>query len=262
MTASLCYTTDNGAPAQIAVISLGGRFVLGVNMGRKPKSQVSYKVKEKSYVHIQAFMVNDLHLSGNELIIYAIIYGFSQDGQSWFEGSRKYLSAWCQVTDETVTYNLNKLIEKGFVECREKRVHEVTFKDYRAVLDILGVAEKTVPETEKPLPHILEDTLVTDARKERKKPTETFDSIIAERTDNPELKEALGEFIRMRARIKKPLTNYALRLRLKDLWKLGDTDEERIAIAQQSIASCWQDFYELKDEPKSQKGRLNDYNYR
>lgn len=230
-------------------------------MGRKPKSQVSYKVKEKSYVHIQAFMVNDLHLSGNELIIYAIIYGFSQDGQSWFEGSRKYLSAWCQVTDETVTYNLNKLIEKGFVECREKRVHDVTFKDYRAVLDILGVAEKTVPpsektvpETEKPLPHILEDTLVTDARKERKKPTETFDSIIAGRTDNQELKEALGEFIRMRARIKKPLTNYALRLRLNRLWKLADTDELRIAIVNQSIGACWQDFFPLKDDaPKTDR---------
>jgi len=32
MTASLCYTTENGAPAQIAVISLGGRFVLGTDM--------------------------------------------------------------------------------------------------------------------------------------------------------------------------------------------------------------------------------------
>ena len=85
-------------------------------------------------------------------------------------------------------------------------------------------------------------------KKERKKPAETFDSIIAERTDNPELVEALDEFIRMRTRIKKPLTNYALKLRLSTLWKLGKTDDERVAIVNQSVGACWQDFYELKDD--------------
>ena len=90
-------------------------------------------------------------------------------------------------------------------------------------------------------------------KKERRKPVETFDSIIAERTDNPELVEAIGEFIRMRSRIKKPLTNYALKLRLKTLWKLGKTDEERIAIVEQSVGACWQDFYELKSDVNARK---------
>ena len=88
----------------------------------------------------------------------------------------------------------------------------------------------------------------TTKKKERKKPAETFDSIIAERTDNPELAEALGEFIRMRDRIKRPLTNYALKLRLNTLWRLGKTDDERIAIVNQSVGACWQDFYELKED--------------
>lgn len=100
----------------------------------------------------------------------------------------------------------------------------------------------------------------TTKKKESKKPS-TFDAIIAERTDNEKLREVIGEFIRMRSRIKKPLTNYALQLRLNKLWSLGCTDEERIAIVEQSVGAGWQDFYELKEEPK-QKGRLNDYNYR
>ena len=33
--ASLCYTTENGTPTQIAAISLGGRFVLGVKMNEE-----------------------------------------------------------------------------------------------------------------------------------------------------------------------------------------------------------------------------------
>lgn len=85
------------------------------------------------------------------------------------------------------------------------------------------------------------------SKKEGKKPS-TFGSIISERTESRELAEALGEFIRMRARIKKPLTDYALKLRLNKLWKLGKTDEERIAIVNQSIGACWQDFFPLKDD--------------
>jgi hypothetical protein len=100
----------------------------------------------------------------------------------------------------------------------------------------------------------------TKEPKERKK-LSAFDAIIAERTDNEKLREVIGEFIRMRSRIGKPLTNYALTLRLNKLWRLGSTDDERIAIVEQSVGAGWQDFYELKEEPK-QKGRLNDYNYR
>lgn len=91
-------------------------------------------------------------------------------------------------------------------------------------------------------------------KKERKK-TSTFDAIISERTSNPDLVNAIGEFIRMRARIKKPLTDYALRLRLNKLWRLGKTDEERIAIVEQSIGACWQDFFPLRDERSTRHGQ-------
>ena len=90
-------------------------------------------VNRNSYVTIQAFMVNDLHLGGNELILYAVIYGFSQDGQSWFSGSRAYLGQWCQASKVTVTANMKKLVEKGLVERRERVENGVTFVDYRAV---------------------------------------------------------------------------------------------------------------------------------
>ena len=35
-------------------------------------------IKKESFFTIQAFMVNDLKLKSNELLIYAIIFGFSQ----------------------------------------------------------------------------------------------------------------------------------------------------------------------------------------
>ena len=102
------------------------------------------EVKEKSYIGIQAFMVNDLHLSGNELIIYAVIFGFSQDGESWFMGSRGYLATWCQTSKTTVSNNLKKLCEKGLIEKRVRAENGVTFNDYRACKIPVGVCKKVV----------------------------------------------------------------------------------------------------------------------
>ena len=43
-----------------------------------------------AYIVIQDWMISDLQLKGNELLTYALIYGFSQDGESEFKGSLKY----------------------------------------------------------------------------------------------------------------------------------------------------------------------------
>ena len=84
-------------------------------MGRKPQRPVESVLKEHNDVTLKAFMVNDLHLSGNELIIFAVIYSFSQDGESCFYGSRKYLASWCQIHEGAVDYQLKKLLQKGLI---------------------------------------------------------------------------------------------------------------------------------------------------
>ncbi len=118
-----------------------------------------------------------------------------------------------------------------------------------------GVPKKLDTHTQKISDQIdpnTKDTSTKDnPKKVSKKDAETFDSIIAERTDSEELRTALTEFVKMRQRIKKPLTNYALKLRLNKLWKLGRTDDERIAIVEQSVGACWQDFYPLKEDRPS-----------
>lgn len=76
-------------------------------------------MKENSYVVIQAFMLNDLHLKGNELIVYAVIYGYTQDGKHWYYGTRGHLAEWCGATKGTVTNCLNSLLDKGYIVRRE-----------------------------------------------------------------------------------------------------------------------------------------------
>ena len=52
-------------------------------------------IKNENFITIHAWMISRLGLSGASLIIYAVIFGFSQDGESYFRGSRQYLADWC-----------------------------------------------------------------------------------------------------------------------------------------------------------------------
>lgn len=92
-------------------------------------------VKPESYVVVPAFATNDLHLKGNELLVFSVIWGFSQDGSSWFKGSRGYLADWCGASKGTVDNVLAKLAEKGLVEKRSRIENGVTLCDYRVPQD-------------------------------------------------------------------------------------------------------------------------------
>lgn len=74
------------------------------------------KIKN-SYTAIQGWMVEELGLTGNKLLAYAIIYGFSQDGESKFYGGIPYLKKWLGLThDRDAIRVLNELVDAGLVK--------------------------------------------------------------------------------------------------------------------------------------------------
>jgi DNA-binding transcriptional regulator GbsR (MarR family) len=81
----------------------------------------------------------------------------------------------------------------------------------------------------------------------KKKKTISYDEQIAEYTQNEDLQNALKAFLQMRSFIKKPMTEYALKLMLKKLDEIGNTDDAKIAILNQSITNNWQGIFPLKD---------------
>lgn len=87
-------------------------------------------IKDGTFFTVQSFMVTQLGLSGNDLLVYAIIYGFSQDGESVFRGSRQYLADWCNSTVRGIQKNLNRLMELGLIEqvYHSADNHEVHYK--------------------------------------------------------------------------------------------------------------------------------------
>lgn len=97
--------------------------------------------------------------------------------------------------------------------------------------------------------------MLKDNKKERKpkKQTKSYDEQITEYTQNEELQNALKAFVQMRAFIKKPMTEYALKLMLKKLDELGNNDTTKIAILNQSITHNWQGIFPLKDEYTKQE---------
>lgn len=97
--------------------------------------------------------------------------------------------------------------------------------------------------------------MLKDNKKERKpkKQTKSYDEQIAEYTQNEDLQNTLKAFLQMRSFIKKPMTEYALKLMLKKLDDLGNNDTTKIAILNQSITHNWQGIFPLKDEYTKQE---------
>lgn len=88
-------------------------------------------IKNENFILIQGWMINNLKLSGNDLLVYAIIYGFTQDGEQWFEGSRSYLGEWCNSTKRGIQKNLQRLVENNLVLKKETFVNNVKFCKYK-----------------------------------------------------------------------------------------------------------------------------------
>ena len=65
---------------------------------------------------------------------------------------------------------------------------------------------------------------------------------------SPELAEALAAFAEHRKKLKKPMTARAKELMLSKLSKMASTEQEQIAILNQSIVNGWQGVFPLKQK--------------
>ena len=117
-------------------------------------------VKDENFITIQGWMTK-LNISGNELITYAIIYGFSQDEHSVFCGSASYIAKWLGIYKRNVLEIIQRLEEKGLIEKIEKTVNNVKICDYRIILG--GGGDETSP-------HIYNIDNIEDSDSKKQKP--------------------------------------------------------------------------------------------
>jgi uncharacterized phage protein (TIGR02220 family) len=74
------------------------------------------RINRDNYITISGWMVTELNLKGNELIVYAMIYGFSQAENQTFDGSMNYVAEWLNTSRQTVNNALKSLVNKGLIE--------------------------------------------------------------------------------------------------------------------------------------------------
>lgn len=97
-------------------------------------------MENKGYTLIQDWML-DLPLSLVETTIYAVVYGFSQDGESTFNGSLAYMARKSKSSRDTARRALRRLEELGYIERIIVPVNGVEFNTYKVCkgsLDLQG----------------------------------------------------------------------------------------------------------------------------
>lgn len=87
-------------------------------------------MKSNSYFLIQGWMTNELKLRGNNLMVFAIIFGYSKDGQGKFDGSLKYLCECTGASKNTMIKALNDLLELNYIVKTTETISNITFCKY------------------------------------------------------------------------------------------------------------------------------------
>ena len=87
-------------------------------------------IRDSNYITILAPMITKLKLKGNELLVFALIHGFSQDGESRFKGSLRYLIEWTGLDKSTVIKLLKQLVDKQYINKFEYEKNKVRYCEY------------------------------------------------------------------------------------------------------------------------------------
>ena len=226
-------------------------------------------MNSENYVVIQGWMCNELALKGNDLLVFALIYGFSQDNESVYSGGRNYIAETFNISLPTVDKALNNLVSAGYIEKETETINNVVFNRYKVSLGVVkklyGGSKETLPNNINKIKHSNNDVSKDTSSKEQsdfqfgdiekpqkvKKPN-LFDKclfIIDEWTNLPELKELLIQYLKLCLEMNSIRGANQWKGMLNTLEKVQmqchpHTFEE---IVEQSINRGWKTFYPIND---------------
>lgn len=221
------------------------------------------KVKNENFIVIQGYMINELNLKGNELLIYAIINGFSQTENQAFTGSLQYLADWTNSTKQGVIKNLKSLVEKNYIVKTEKSINGVKFCEYHVTKfnSVVNNVDQSIKQSstegsKQSLNNNISLNKISNNKDNKRKKENSYDLIINELVNDEDIKEAIYEFIKMRMLIKKPLTDRALKQLINKLYTLSTNKQEQLQILDNSIINNWGSIYPLKKENSHKRNEV------
>lgn len=143
------------------------------------------------YIVIQEWM-KELDLNPSELLAYALIYGFCQDGESDYHGSLAYIAGWCKIKERQARDILRKLTAKGHLIKVEVPGHPSRYRVTPAEIAPRQILPPTPAIIAAPTPAIIAaDNKVVDNKRDNK-----------DIQSSPRTREDLtsyGEYVRMTA---------------------------------------------------------------
>ena len=222
------------------------------------------RIKDENYYQIQGWMINRLGLKGIALSVYAIIYGFSQDGESEYTGSLQYLCDFTGGTSKpTVIKALKELVEKRYLIRREEFINGVQFNRYKANLPLLknlywgskeictegvknfnGGSKETLPNNDN---YNNSHNNNKDNEERKKAAPASFDRLIETYSKgDEEVRELLGDWLKVRKAKRAAMTDKAIELNLQKLDRLARESGMSVAkYLKEVICRGWQAFYPI-----------------
>lgn len=144
------------------------------------------------YIVIQDWML-ELGLTASELAAFALIYGFSQDGESDYHGSVAYVAKWCSVKERQARAILRRLVELGIVTMVEYPGKESHYSVTPAII----AGGQILPPTPANIAALPRQILPPNILKIDNKEIINTESVLRAREDDG--KKAFGEKVRMTA---------------------------------------------------------------
>lgn len=203
-------------------------------------------------------MVTDLKLKGNDLMVYAIIYGFSQAEGQKFTGSLQYLAEWCGATKQGIIKNLKNLIDRGLIQKFEPEKNGIKSCEYSCM--VLNSVEypiklsltNNIDNNKKVISKDITTTKFFGSAQKQPKQS-LYDkcvSLIYQFTDDSILREFLIDYLYSCLQNSKdtgiPFYTNNFKGKLNQLKKLSTDSYTQREIVKQSLDFGWANFYAIK----------------
>lgn len=88
------------------------------------------RVSESNFLTIEGWMRTALNLSGNELLVFAVIFQFSQGKAGRYIGGLPYLADWCGCHADTARRAVRALEERGLIIAQRGEVNGIPYCNY------------------------------------------------------------------------------------------------------------------------------------
>ena len=233
-------------------------------------------MENDDFILIQGWMINDLGLSGNKLLVYAIIYSFShKTKEHYFKGGAKYLIEATKAGRRTVFDSLKSLCEAGLIIKEEGEFEGISYVWYTTTA--LPVRKLPTPSAETaPKKYIKDNKESIPSLSHSEDKSSSFDnSVIEERRQKGEISDSIFEefkeilansknyeaicgWIESRKKTnKKPPTDKAIELAVRRAVKFSEeTPQHSVAdYFDNSTLNGWQGIFQFKEESSpSQSG--------